>query len=94
MAPDSEKVNLVHQPIFLAYLRIMFEGGDPLNSGEPFHISRGGMLFGLMLRAGLVGEDRNHALRRMAVFAALAWFPLFILSAVSEVLRRIAQTLV
>lgn len=48
---------------------------------EPFYLSRGGFFYRLMLRTGLVEENRYQTWRRIAIFVSFTWFPLFILSA-------------
>ena len=53
---------------------------------EPFYLSRGGLLYRLMLRVRLSDEDRYHVWRRIAIFVGVAWLPLVILSAITGTL--------
>ena len=53
------------------------------NSAEPFYLSRGGLLYRLILWMRLLDEDRYHVWRRIAILVGVAWLPLVILSAIT-----------
>ena len=53
---------------------------------SPFRLSTGGLFYHLLLRCGLVEENRYVPWRRIALFTGLTWLPLLVMTAIDGAL--------